>query len=388
VTPVAITGLGVVSALGLGVDAFWDALVAGRSGCGPARRVDAPGGAPVAEVHGIDARAVARSSIGRRIDPTSLLALAATRLALADAGLDVATLDRARTGLGLASLAGDVTETEAYLERLLARGTGNPLVFPNLVLNAALGYVSIELGLTGPSAMLTEHETSGEAAVAWGARQVASGAVDVCLAGGADELTTLLCRVRAETGTLAGEPPRPLDRAGRGASPGEGAAVLVLEPLARARARGARVYARVAAAPCVGVDAPVHGWPRDAAALARVLAPLVADADVVVAAASGAPALDAVEAEALAVACGARRPPVTAPRGAIGDFGAAGALALAAAARALHEGVVPPTAGCRLPARAALPGVVGAPRRATLRAALVHGLARGGTVRPIRLEAP
>jgi 3-oxoacyl-(acyl-carrier-protein) synthase len=86
----------------------------------------------------------------------------------------------------------------------------------------------------------------------------------------------------------------------------------------------------------------------------------------------------------LAATVGARVP-VFAPRGALGDFGAAGALAVAAAALALHDGRVPPTVGCRLPAREALDVVVEAPRACRPRIAVVNGLARGGLCRPVRL---
>src|SRR5262249_10813738 len=165
----------------------------------------------------------------------------------------------------------------------------------------------------------------------------------------------------------------------------EGAAVLVLEGLARARARGARVYAGLVPHDGVGIPAPVHGWPVDGHALGRVLAPLVADADLVVAAASGSPQLDAVEADALAGAFGDRRIAVTAPRGATGDFRSAGALG--GAALAIRDGIVPPTLGCRPPARRGLDVVTGTARRMPVRVAVVDGLARGGMFRPVRLEA-
>jgi 3-oxoacyl-(acyl-carrier-protein) synthase len=382
---VAVTGIGVVSALGVGVGTFWDALVAGRTGCAPARRVQAPG-VLVAEVHGVEPRGVVRSPQGRRIDRTSLLALAAARLALADAGLVSETLDPARTALGLGSALGNIEETTVFLDRIIARGTGNPILFPNLVMNAPLSYATIELGVTGPTAMLTEQEASGEAAIAWGVRQVADGRAEVCLAGGSDELTSGLVELRRETRTASAGPARPLDPAADGPCLGEGAAVLVLESLDRARARSARVYACVVPHDGAGVAAPVHGWPDDGAAVARVLDPLAIGVDVVIAAASGAPALDALEADALAIALG-DGVPVTAPRGAFGSFGAAGALAVAVAALVIRDGVVPPTVGCRRPARRDLDVVVDRARRLAVRAALADGLARGGMCRPLRLEA-
>jgi len=235
--------------------------------------------------------------------------------------------------------------------------------------------------------MLSAAEASGEAAIAWGAEQVAEGRVDVCLAGGADELGAVLHQVLREGGLLARAAPRPLDPAADGACPGEGAAVLVLEPLTRARARGARIHARLVAVPGFTVPAPVHGWARDPVPLAEGLAHTVRDADVVFAAASGRPELDALEAAALARALGGRRAAVTAVRGAVGDFGGAGALAAAAAALAVSTGVVPPTLGLVPPARADLDVVTGGARAGRVRVAAVDGLARGGRCRALCLEA-
>jgi len=250
-------------------------------------------------------------------------------------------------------------------------------------MNAPLSYATIELGVTGPSAMLSAGEVSGEAAVAWGAELVAEGGADVCLAGGTDELCEVVHQVFHE-GRLLSPTPRPLDHCADGFALGEGAAVLVLEPLARARARGARVYARLVPVAGFALPAPVHGWPRDSAPLAARLAPLVADADAVVAAASGEPELDALEAAAL----GGQRALVTAPRAATGWFGAAGALAAVTAALAIAHDLVPPTLGHVPPARNGLGVVAGRARAADVRVAVVDGLARGGACRPLRFEAP
>src|SRR5207248_6388840 len=104
---------------------------------------------------------------------------------------------------------------------------------------------------------------------------VADGCADVCLAGGVDELAAVFQQVLHEGGRLADEGARPFDPAARGVVPGEGAAVLVLEPLARARARGARIYARLVPHAGLSVPAPVHGWPREPGPLAARLAPLL-----------------------------------------------------------------------------------------------------------------
>src|SRR5262249_3257970 len=147
-----------------------------------------------------------------------------------------------------------------------------------------------------------------------------------------------------------------------------GAAMLVLESRERAQARGARIYCEIVPHPGFAVPSSIHGHPRDVGPIVRRLRPLAEDVDLVIAAASGVPAFDALEARVLAEIVGTGTA-VAAPRGALGDFGAAGAHAVAAAAMALHDGRVPPTAGCRLPAREGLDVVVDAPRAARPRAA-------------------
>ena len=361
---VAVTGIGVVSALGVGVQPFWDALLAGR-------------GTPGGRIEHLEVRRWVRSAQGRRIDRTSLLALAAARLALADAGLAPEALEPPRTALALGSAFGNIQETVTFLDRIFERGTGNPLLFPNLVMNAALSYVAIELGITGPSAMVTEQDASGEAAIGWGAKQVADGAVEVCLAGAADELAAGVVDLGR-----AGHAP-----VGDGARPAEGAAVLVLESPAHALRRGARRYARLVPHAGFGIPAPVHGWSAGAGQLAQRLAPLAGDVDLVVAAASGDVGLDELEAEALARVFAGRRVAVTAPRGTTGSFGAAGALAVAAAALSASCGLVPPTIGWSAGMARGLDVVTGAARAMPVHRVLVDGLARGGACRPLRLEA-
>jgi 3-oxoacyl-(acyl-carrier-protein) synthase len=373
---VLVTGIGVVSAFGLGVEAFWDGLLAGGDACVPAGIPEAPD-ARVARVEGLEARRWVRSAQGRRIDRTSLLALAAARLALDDAGIAPEALQPSRTALGLGSAFGNVRETVAFLDRVFDRGAGNPLLFPNLVMNAPLSYVAIELGTTGPSAMVTEQDASGEAAIAWSARQVAGGAADVCLAGAADELATELLTIGRETRTASDAGP----------CVGEGAAVLVLESAAQAQGRGARCYARLVPHEGFGVAAPVHGWPGGPGELARGLAPLAADVSLIVGAASGDPVLDELEAEVLALVLAGRCAALTAPRRVIGRFGAGGALAVAAAALAIRHGVVPPVPGWPAAQARGLDVVTGAARPASARSVLVYGLARGGVCRPLRLEA-
>ena len=384
---VVVTGAGAVSAFGWDTAAFWSGLLAGGGGFTPITRFTPTSpGMRAATVPPFEVRTLVRTPVGRRMDWVSLMTLGACRAALADAALEPGTLIGERTGIGFGSAYGNLQETETFLDRLFERGSGTPLLFPNLVFNAPLSYVSIELGITGETAMFSMLEASSETAIGWGAALVADGRAEVCLAGGVDEVGRVPHRLLADAGRLASASPRPFDRGADGFGLGEGAGVLVLEGADQARARGARVRARVTASAAFAVPAPVHGWAHDAAALAAGLEPLVHDADVVFAAASGDPALDRLEAAALAAA--APGVTVTAVRGAIGDFGGAGALAAIAAVKTLETGTVPPTVGLRPPARAGLDVVCGGPRRRPVRAAAVVGLARGGACRVLRLETP
>jgi 3-oxoacyl-[acyl-carrier-protein] synthase II len=380
---VAVTGIGIVSPFGWGTDLFWNGLVAGRSALGPLTRFEATNG--VGLVGEVPARAVgevARSAVGRRMDWTSLMALGACRLALDDAGLARDGLAAERTSLALGSAYGNLQETATFLDRLFARGSGNPLLFPNMVFNAPLAYCSIELGIRGETTMLSMLEVSGEAAVAWGVDAVAARRADVCLAGGVDELGQVLHRVLEDGGRLTPSSPRPFASDADGIAAGEGAGILVLERVTDARARGARVYAIVAAPPGFSVPAPVHGWPVDSEQLGEGLSSRLRDADAVLASASGDADHDGVEATALARAT---RAPVTATRGATGHFGAAGALAAGAAALAVSSGIVPPAAG--VAAGSVDLDLVGTARRAAIGTAAVVGMARGGIVRVLRLTA-
>lgn len=384
-TPVAVTGLGIVSGFGLGVALFWSSLCAGASALRRDEQYAALGAPLVGRVDGLEVRAYAHGAGARRIDRTSLLALAACRLAVDDAGGLPAEVPAEHTGLVLGSSFGNLGETTLFLDRLFSRGIGNPLLFPNLVMNAALSYASIELGVTGPTALVTEQDASGESAIQAGAQLVAEGRVGVCLAGAADQLDPILVEILRDARGLCGGVPRPLDRDAHGVAPGEGAAVLVLEPLAAARARGARVYATIEPHLGFSVPASVYGWPHDPVALGAMLGAMVDDGDVLIAAGDGSER-DHAE-SAVLNALDRRDLLVTAPRGALGAFGSAGALGVATAVLAVHHGCVPPTIGCEQPllthATLVQPHAVHRP----VRAAVAHALARGGMCRPVRVEA-
>ncbi len=397
---VAVTGVGIVSPIGVGRDAFWSALCAGRSGIVPMEGLARDSGLPRvgAPVGDFAAKALISSPQFRRMDRMSRMAVAASRLALDDAGLQGRDLAGESAGVVFGTSLGNLEDSMAHLDRIFTRGpaAASPMVFPNLVLNAAAGYVAVEYGWTGVNFTVAQHEVSGEHAIALGCDVVHSGRANVVLAGGGDQLTPILVeayhRGRALASQRGGrEWASPYDRERSGVVLGEGAAMLVLEPLASARRRGAPVYAVIKAVREYAVAAPRYGWPTRADGAVPWLAPLVDDqVDLVVGSANSSRRLDACELRLFTPLFADRAADVTVTsiKGAIGEFGAAGALAVAAACLALREQTVPPL--CHFTAAdsdAPFRFVAGNAQRAALRAALVSGLARGGSGVAMRLDA-
>jgi 3-oxoacyl-[acyl-carrier-protein] synthase II len=421
---IAVTGVGVVSPIGFGREQFWRALCAGRSGIAPIERFPvAPGGPRLAaEVRGFAAREFIASAHLRRMDNLSRMLVAASRMALDDAGLATKQPAPEQVGIVVGSVLGDISESVTFLQRVLAKGAAaaSPMVFPNLVLNASASYVAMELGLTGVNLTVSQGEISGELAIMQACDALRNGRAEMMLAGGADEVDRVVFDVyrrgRALSSQRGGaEWCSPYDAGRNGIVLGEGAAMLVLEPLRRAQARGAPVYAEIADYVSFGVVSPPYDWPARAAG---ALAPLLhclneagesvdtrtgrrpgmnSQAESTAAHSSGLPEmhaidlvcgsgnssrrLDGCEIDLCAQLAAARNEPLTLTsiKGAVGEFGAAGALTTAAACLALSEQAVPPLCNLReseAPDAVRLAPPCGAAR--ALRAALVWGMARGG----------
>jgi len=382
---IAVTGIGIVSPIGVGPRQFWEALCAGRSGIAP---IEGAVGLPsiAAAVRGFAAREFITSAHYRRMDALSRMTVAACRMALDDARA-LPGLDLARLGIVYGSALGNVSESAQYLDKVFARGpaAASPLLFPNLVLNAPASYAAMEFGAQGVNLTLGHGEVSGEAAIGLGADVIRAGRADVVLAGGADELAAIVIaavrRARALAGQRGGrEWASPYDAARSGLVLGEGAAMLVLEPLERARRRGAPVYAHLEASASFAVPAAPYDWPQHVTAVSPLRA-LCGSAPVqlVCGAANSSRRLDAYELELIGGLAATRAATLTSIRGAIGEFGAAGALSAAAACLALRDQLAPPLCHLETPSdtNVRLAGRVAEPL--AIDRALVCGWARGGS---------
>ena len=356
--PVAITGIGAVTPLG-SVAEMWPRLLAGDSGLGPAPEALREAGCEVVgAVEDFDAGRYMDRHAARRMGRFSQLSVAACRMALADAGLEVG--DGEDVALVVHTGAGGLIEAETATRAATERPDRvSPFFTPIYGPNMAACQPSLELGVRGPVLGGVGACAAGAQAVADGLRMAQRGEAAAVLAGATDAgLSPLLLGSLANAGALApaGDDPasacRPFDRTRAGMVASEGAAVVVLEPLARARARGAGVVAVVAGAGSAGdahhVAAP-HPEGRGAAlAMRRALADAGTDpsaVDALVAHATATPLGDVAEARAVQAVFGpSPRLAVTAPKGALGHgLGAAGAFSVVVAALSLHHGVLPPT---------------------------------------------
>ncbi len=394
---VAITGIGIVSPLGSGRETFGKALLAGVSG------IDSVAAFPVdslpcrlaAEIRDFQARDFVSVKNLRRMDRLSAVATAAARMALGDAGLAVTPANRDRTGMILGTAWGGTDVTVSFARVLVTDGPGsaNPILVPNVVMNAPAGHASIELGFRGINTTVNHYAVSAESALAYGAQEIRRGAADVLLAGGADVLAPFyfesLTRFKALSPLQGGgsEGARPFDLRRNGPVAGEGCGILCLEPLEAARERGATVYAEIAGEGMASSPAPMTGWPEDprgfVLSVRRALRSAGCkpeDVDAVFAAGNGGLQPDLLEAEGLERVFGpaGKRPLVTALKGALGESFTSGGMRAAALALAIRDGAVPPTLGLEEPVRP-LHFVTGQVARAKVQRGLLNGISHGGT---------
>jgi 3-oxoacyl-[acyl-carrier-protein] synthase II len=253
---VVVTGLGLVSPVGIGVEASWQALVAGKSGIGPITLFDASTFPTriAGEVKGFDPGDFMDRKEARRNDRFIQFALAAADMAVKDAGLDMGTEDAERigciVGAGIGGL-GTIEETHrTYLEKGV-RKIG-PFFIPSLIINLAPGQISLKYGMKGPnfspvSACATGNHSIGDAML-----YIERGLADVMVTGGCEATITQLgiggfCAARAmsERNDAPEKASRPFDKGRDGFVAGEGAGILILEEYERARRRGARIYAEL-----------------------------------------------------------------------------------------------------------------------------------------------
>jgi 3-oxoacyl-[acyl-carrier-protein] synthase II len=247
---VVATGLGMVTSIGTGRKQFWNSLMAGRCGFGPVKSFDTSGysvhlGAEIVDFNPCDyVFELDVSAIGR----SSQLAIAAARLALSDASLDLNQVDRNRAGICVGTTSGEPHFIERfddhYVQGDMSRaGQGFIRGYPCHVVP---GHVAVELGFAGEAMMIPTACAAGNYAIAHACDVLRAGRAEIMLAGGADCFSRITYTGFARLGAIAPEICQPFDLNRKGMVPGEGAAMLLLELKETAMARGAHIYCEVA----------------------------------------------------------------------------------------------------------------------------------------------
>lgn len=253
---VVITGLGIVSPVGTGLEKFWSSLTAGISGIGPVTRFDpAQFGTKVAgEVKDFEpTRYIGKKEV-RRMDRFTQFAVAATEMALQDANLDLEVENRDRIGVILGSGVGGIETLEEQTRVLAEKGPGRvtPFFVPMMIANMGAGQVAITNCLRGPNITSVSACASGSNAIGDAFKMLQYGRVDVMISGGSEAAITPLAMagfISMKAMSTRNEEPekasRPFDAERDGFVIGEGAAILVLETLEHALNRNARIYAEI-----------------------------------------------------------------------------------------------------------------------------------------------
>ncbi len=362
---VVITGIGTVTSYGNGVQAFWDNLIAGKSGIDTLTSFDITDypSKVGAEVRDFKPGEFMDPKEARRNDRFTQFAVASSKMALEDAGIDTTTLDSDRFGVLIGSGIGGMLTIQTQSRRLYDMGPRkvSPFMIPSLIANIASGVVAIEVGARGPNYGIVSACASGTHSIGESFRMLRDSEVDVMIAGGSEAAVTELgyagfCSMKAMSTGYNDDPTRasrPFDKGRDGFVMGEGAGVLIMETLEHAQARGATIYCEIAGygATCDAyhITSPDPEGKALSIAISKVIKEAglqPEDVDYINAHGTSTPYNDKFETCAIKKALGdhAYKIPVTSTKGMTGHLlGAAGGIESAVCALAIRDGKIPPT---------------------------------------------
>ena len=396
-----MTGVGLVSPLGIGTEQTWQGLLAGRSGAGPITLFDASQHSThfACEVKGFDPLRWIEKKDVKKVDRFIQFAIAASDIAMKDAAFAVDPSRAGRVGVFIGSGIGGFATIEREHEALLKGGPRkiSPFFIPAAIVNLASGWVSIRTGAKGPNSATATACASGAHAVGDSFRLIQRGDADAMIAGGSEAAITPLgvggfCAMRAlSTRNDAPEKAsRPFDKDRDGFVIGEGAGILLLEELEHARRRGARIYAEIVGYGMSGDAFHISAPSEDGDGAVRVMRATLEDAgvepsvvDYINVHGTSTPRGDAVETIATKTVFGdhARRLALSSTKSMTGHLlGASGGLEAGITALALRDQVLPPTINHDNPdPECDLDCVPNRARKAEVRYAISNSFGFGGT---------
>jgi 3-oxoacyl-[acyl-carrier-protein] synthase II len=398
---VVVTGVGLVSSLGIGTDATWNGLLAGRSGAGPITKFDASAFSTrfACEVKGFDPLAFLDKKDVKKMDVFIQYAMAASQFAMDDSGLQITPEIAPRVGVFIASGIGGFTTIEREHRAFLEGGPRriSPFFIPSAIINLAAGQVSIRFGAKGPNLATCTACTASAHSVGDSYEIIRRNVADAMICGGAEAAVCAMGvggfgAMRALS-TRNDEPERasrPFDKDRDGFVLGEGAGIVILEELDHARRRGASIYAEMVGYGMSGDAYHMTGQPEDGDGAYRVMQAALQSADVtpdvvdyINAHGTSTPINDPTETLAVKRVFGAQAPQLamSSTKSMTGHLlGAAGGLEAGITALAVKHQLLPPTINLDEPGEGCdLDYVAHKARPATMRYALSNSFGFGGT---------
>jgi len=396
---VVVTGLGLITPLGTGVEKTWTALCAGKSGIRRITKFDPSGHACqiAGEVTDFDPADCIEKKEIKKMDTFIHYAIGASQMAVDDAGLKVTPENADRVGVYIGSGIGGLQAIEAFHKVLLEKGPDrvSPFFIPMVIINLASGQVSMRIGARGPNSCAVTACATGNHCIGDAFRLIQYGEADAMVAGGAEAAITPLgvagfasARALSTRNDDPERASRPFDKERDGFVLGEGAGVLVLEELESARRRGARVYAEILG---YGMTADAHhitAPPEDGRGAVQCMrralqdAGLPPDAIGYVNAHATSTMADRIETSAIKQVFGdhARRLAVSSTKSMTGHLlGAAGGVEAVFSVLAIHRGILPPTINQEVPdPECDLDYVPNVARRAEVHTVLSNSFGFGG----------
>lgn len=359
---IVITGMGAITPIGNDPGTFWKNLLAGTPGAGPLTQFD-PGEMPytiACEVKDFDPRQYMNRKLTRRTSRATQFAIAATKQALTDAGMEISDENRDEIGVMMATGSGGGVEIEYATEKMVEKSwkTVGPFVVPSSMANAVSCLVSMEVGVRGPVMTSIAACASGHYSILEAYYFLQRGEAEVMIAGGTESSISMLTFAAfGNMGPLSKDMDTPkracrpfsVDR--NGFVTGEGAVVMILETEEHAKARGATIYANVLggaltsdAYHMTAPDPSASGASRAIRKALRYSDLVPEDVDVILAHGTGTKLNDEIEALAIRQVFGQPTPKTTSIKGMVGHaLGAAGAESALAAVMSIGEDVIPPT---------------------------------------------
>ena len=396
---VVVTGMGAITPIGLSVEEFWQSIKEGKIGFGEITKFDTEGYKChlAAEVKDFDAKQYMDAKAARRMELFCQYAVAAAKEAITDAALDMEKEDPYRVGVSVGNGIGSLGGIEREHKRLLEKGPSkvNPLFVPLVISNMAAGNVSIAFGLKGKSINVVTACATGTNSIGEAFRSIQYGEADVMVAGGTEGAIcplgiagfTSLTALSSES-----DPTKcsiPFDKNRSGFVMGEGAAIVVLEELEHAKARGAKIYAEVTGYGCTGDAYHITSPAEDGSGAAKAMELAMEEAqitpaqvDYINAHGTSTHHNDLFETRAIKKAFGeaAKDVVINSTKSMIGHLlGAAGGVEFITCVKSIEDGFIHQTVGTKeADEECDLNYAIGSPVEKEIKAAMSNSLGFGG----------